>query len=314
MKKMLIIICTLFLVCGCGTSHLEDGKESVVKFDEGGLSAEELYNTLKNKYGANELVTLIDTELLGRKYKETNEEKNYITSMITSMKQEYGENFETTIKNYYNVNSEDELKEIIRLTYRRNLWMEEFSKKEVNDTQINDYYESSLVGDIEASHILIEPKVSANASSDEKKKAEEEALEKAKNIITRLNNGESFDDLAKELSDDASNKNDGGKLGKFNDRTNFDENFLDAAIKLEVGKYSSTPVKSQFGYHIIYKTSQAEKPKLEDVKDDVISKVAESLRKADGYLAKSLLGLREEYGIKITDSELENAYNKLYGL
>ena len=30
--------------------------------------------------------------------------------------------------------------------------------------------------------------------------------------------------------------------------------------------------------------------------------------------AKSLLGLREKYGIKITDSDLEKSYNKLYGL
>lgn len=314
MKKVLIIICSLVLLCGCGTSHLEDGKESVVKFKEGGISAEDLYNALKYKYGAEEIVTLIDTELLSRKYQETDDEKAYITSMISSMKTQYGENFDTTIKNYYNANSEDELKEIIRLTYRRNLWVEEYSKKEVNDTQINDYYENSLTGDIEASHILIEPKVSSNATADEKKKAEEEALEKAKSVITRLNNGEDFATIAKELSDDTANKNDGGKLDKFNDRTNFDENFLEAAIKLETGKYSSTPVKSQFGYHIIYKKSQEDKPKLEDVKDEIISQVAKDIRKADGYLAKSLLGLREEYGIKITDSEIEKAYNKLYGL
>lgn len=305
---------SLILVCGCGTSHLKDGKESVVKFDEGGISAEDLYEKLKNKYGANEIVDLIDTELLSREYKETNDEKTYITQMILGMKEQYKDDFDSTIKSYYNVDNEDDLKEIIRLSYRRNLWLEDYSKKQVNDTQINDYYENSLIGDIEASHILIEPKVSSNASDDEKKKAEDEALEKAKSVIDRLNNGEKFEDLAKELSDDTYNKDDGGKLDKFNERTNFDKNFLDAAIKLEVGKYSSTPVKSQYGYHIIYKTSQDEKPKLEDAKEDIISAIAKDLISQDGFMAKSLLGLREKYGIKITDSDIEKAYNSLYGL
>ena len=314
MKKLLIIMFSLILVCGCGTSHLKDGKESVVKFDEGGISAEDLYEKLKNKYGANEIVDLIDTELLSREYKETNDEKTYITQMILGMKEQYKDDFDSTIKSYYNVDNEDDLKEIIRLSYRRNLWLEDYSKKQVNDTQINDYYENSLIGDIEASHILIEPKVSSNASDDEKKKAEDEALEKAKSVIDRLNNGEKFEDLAKELSDDTYNKDDGGKLDKFNERTNFDKNFLDAAIKLEVGKYSSTPVKSQYGYHIIYKTSQDEKPKLEDAKEDIISAIAKDLISQDGFMAKSLLGLREKYGIKITDSDIEKAYNSLYGL
>ena len=314
MKKLLIIICSLVLVCGCATSHLEDGKESVVKFNEGGISAEDLYNTLKKKYGTEELINLIDTELLSRKYEETNEETQSIFQQIESMKATLKENFSSYIKTYYNADNEDELKEVLKISYRRAQWMIEYSEKEVNETQINDYYESSLVGDMEASHILIEVKATDNMTSDEKKAKEDEALEKAKNVITRLNNGEKFEDLAKELSDDASNKENGGKLNKFNDRTNFDENFLDAAIKLEVGKYSSTPVKSQYGYHIIYKTSQEEKPKLDDVKTQIISKVAETLRKADGYLAKSLLGLREEYDIKITDSDLEKTYNNLYGL
>ena len=34
------------LLTGCATSHLEDGKESVVKFTDGGISAEELYEKL----------------------------------------------------------------------------------------------------------------------------------------------------------------------------------------------------------------------------------------------------------------------------
>lgn len=315
MKKFLIIICSLFVVCGCATSHLEDGKESVVTFDEGGISAQDLYEKLKSVYGTDALITLIDTELLSREYKETAEEKSYINQIVSSLKNELGDNFDSYILNSYGAKNESELKEYVRLTYRRNLWKTDYAESQVNDTQINDYYNDHLVGDIEASHILISVNVGQDASDDDKKKAEEEALEKAKNVIERLNNGEKFEDIAKEVSDDTANKNDGGKLDKFNDRSSLDENFLDAAIKLEVGKYSTTPVKSQFGYHIIYKTSQDEKPELKDVKDSVISKVAKDVISQDSnYNVKSLLGLREKYGIKITDTDLEKAYNEVYGL
>lgn len=315
MKKFLIIICSLFVVCGCATSHLEDGKESVVTFDEGGISAQDLYEKLKYLYGTDALITLIDTELLSREYKETNEEKAYISQVVSSLKNELGDNFSTYILNNYGAKNESELKEYIRLSYRRNLWKTDYAESQVNDTQINDYYNDHFVGDIEASHILIKVNTKQDATDDEKKKAEEDALNKAKTVIDRLNNGEKFEDIAKELSDDTANKNDGGKLDKFNDRSSLDENFLDAAIKLEVGKYSSTPVKSQFGYHIIYKKSQADKPELKDVKDEVIAKVAkDTISQDSSYNIKALLGLREKYGIKITDSDLEKAYNEAYKL
>ncbi len=315
MKKILIIISSLLLLCGCATSHLEDGKESVVTFDKDGISAQELYDALKAKYGAEELIRLIDTKLLDIKYKEDENEKNYVSQMVDSMKNEYGDNFSSVIKSNYNVDSEDELKDIIRLSYRRNLWLVDYSEGQVSDKQIEDYYENSLVGDIEASHILIEVKATDSMSSDEKKELENEALEKANDIINRLNDGEKFEDLAKEFSDDAANKDNGGKLDKFNDRTNFDANFLEGAIKLEVGKYTTSPVKSQYGYHIIYKASQEDKPKLKDVEESIITKVASDVRKSDtGYLAKALLGLREEFGMKVTDSDLEKKYNSLYGL
>ena len=168
---------------------------------------------------------------------------------------------------------------------------------------------------MEASHILISVNVSSDSSDEDKKKAEEEALAKAKDVIERLNKGEKFEDLAKELSDDTANKSNGGKLGKFNDRSSYDANFLDAAIKLEEGKYSSSPVKSQFGYHIIYKTKQEERPKLKDVEKSIIYKIAQdNISNDSNYGAKSLLGLREKYGIKITDSDLEKEYNTTYGL
>ena len=257
----------------------------------------------------------MDTELLNRKYEKDDVEDEYIKQVVTGLKDQWGDNFESNIKSAYGVTDENGLREYVRLTYKRNKWYDEYALSQVNDTQISDYETSSLVGDMELSHILIEVNASQNATTEEKEKAENEAKEKAQEVINRLNNGEKFEDLSKELNDDASVKENGGYLGKdINDRSSYDENFLDAAIKLEVGKYSSSPVKTQFGYHIIYKASQGEKPSIDKVKDEVKTKIANDMRSTDSnFNINAIKALREEYGLKITDSDLKKSYEDIYG-
>lgn len=313
MKKFIGLVALITIITGCATAELKDGSSSVVTFKEGGISADVLYESLKDKYGSEVLINLIDTELLNREYENTEEEDAYVKDVVKSLKNEWEDDFETNITYYYGVKDEGELKDYIRLVYKRNLWTEDYSKSIVTDKEINDYYEKHLVGDITASHILIKSDAKSNATDKEKKEAETKALNLAKEIIAKLNKGEKFEKLAKEYSDDASNSENGGALGAFNDRSNYDANFLEAAIKLEVNKYSSEPVKSQYGYHIIYKTKQADKPKLDKVKTEIINKIAsEKVSTDSSFTAKALVALREKYGMKITDSELKKDYEKIY--
>lgn len=315
MKKIIGLFLCLFLISGCATSHLENGDESVVKFDKGGISAQDLYKKLKEKYGTNALIELMDTELLNKEYKKDEEETKYISDVIASLKAQWDEDFDSNIKAYYGVEDEKELKEYIRLGYRKNKWKETYVKDNITDKQIDDYYESSLIGDIEANHILIKSKATSSMSDDEKKAAEKEAEDLAKSIIEKLNNGEKFEDLAKEYSSDSLTSNNGGKLDPFNDRSNYDENFLKAASELEVGKYSATPVKTRDGYHIIYKTKQADKPKLKDVKEEIIAEISKDIIDTDSTISnKAILALREKYNVKITDSDIKKEYNDIYGI
>ncbi len=223
MKKIFLLALSLLLLTGCATAKLKNGEESIVTFKEGGLSATDLYNVLKEKYGTEELITLIDTTLLAKKYEETDAEKEYIKDVIASIKEQWKDEFLSNIKAYYNVNSEKEFKEYIRLVYRRNQWEKDYAKSIVNENEINDYYEQTIIGDIEASHILIQVN---------KEEEEADALKKAKEVIEKLNKGESFEQLAKEYSSDSATASNGGVLPLFNDRLNYDKNFLDAAIKL----------------------------------------------------------------------------------
>jgi peptidyl-prolyl cis-trans isomerase D len=73
--------------------------------------------------------------------------------------------------------------------------------------------------------------------------------EKAKEVLTRLQNGEDFGALAKELSTDTGSAQNGGDLGWTSKGSLYTE-YEDAAYKLNVGEISQ-PVQSQSGWHII---------------------------------------------------------------
>ncbi len=71
----------------------------------------------------------------------------------------------------------------------------------------------------------------------------------AKAIIAKLKGGAKFEELAKQSKDPGS-KDNGGDLG-WASPANYVKPFADALTKLQKGKYSETPVKTEFGYHVI---------------------------------------------------------------
>lgn len=72
---------------------------------------------------------------------------------------------------------------------------------------------------------------------------------KAKDMIAQLDKGAKFDKLATDNSSDGS-ASEGGDLGWFMPGQMV-KPFSDAVQQLEVGKYTATPVKSDFGWHVI---------------------------------------------------------------
>ena len=94
--------------------------------------------------------------------------------------------------------------------------------------------------------------------------------EEAKGIIADLKKGAKFDDLAKKLSKDEGTKAKGGDLGWQAPGT-FDKDFAGAMVKLAKGKYTETPVKTRFGYHVIAldDSRAAQHPPLAEVKGNI---------------------------------------------
>ncbi len=97
-----------------------------------------------------------------------------------------------------------------------------------------------------------------------------EKEDQAKAIIAQLKKGGKFDEIAKKSSKDPGSAAKGGDLD-WAGASNYVAEFSDAMTKLGKGKMTETPVKTQFGYHIIRvdDVRDAQLPKFEDVKPQV---------------------------------------------
>lgn len=135
-------------------------------------------------------------------------------------------------------------------------FLTEKAVKEAYDKYVADFPKDTT--EIKARHILVK----------------EEST--AKKLIKELQDGADFMKLARQHSIDKVSAAEGGSVGYFTDETMIPE-FYSAAEKLKAGEYTKTPVKSDFGYHII-KVDDKHKAKpqpFEKMKDELASKVAE---------------------------------------
>lgn len=314
MKKTILALACVFLLAGCKDVKLANGENAVVTFKEGGISSEELYNVLKSSYGAEKIMNLIDTHLLNELYETTNEEKSYINQTVKSVKESaksMNANLDLYLQYYYGVSNIDAYKDYLSLDYKRNLWINDYAIETVSEKQINDYYDSEVVGDMEASHILITVDASTADSDEDKEAAEQKAYKTAKEIIAKLKNGEDFSSLAKQYSKDEVTSNNGGSMGKVNDG-DYSETIINELKDLKVGTYTTTPVKDSDGYHILLKSAQDEKPKLdEELTTEIKSIIGKEIAQDSSFSIKALEALREKNEMKFVDTELEKAFNTL---
>ena len=315
-KKLGISICLIsalvLTVTGCGKKAELDDNKTAVSLKGIKLTATDYYNEIK-KSNISKLVDMIDHQLFDKKYESNDDEDQAVEEQINQLKENYSDEttFQSVIQQYFGVNSEDELEDMLRLEYKRNEAVEEFVADNLTDKEIEDYYDQNIIGDIKASHILITPDVDSDATDEEKEKAENKAKKEAERIIKKLDEGKDFAELAKKYSDDEATAKNGGDLDYFN-TDDMDENFMDAVKKLDNDEYTKEPVKTQYGYHIILKVDQKEKPKLKEVKDSIKETLANNKLNNNSTLHyETLMDIREENNIKWNDDELEKQYNEL---
>lgn len=314
-KKILMIsLCSILLLCaGCKKSvKLKNGKEVIASIKGKSITAEELFDELKEKYGSNALVNMVDDYIVSKEIKDDKEAKEYAKAQVASMKKQYesmGYNW-GDILTQYGYSDEDAVISDFTNDYKKQLVVKNYLKKDITDDEINEYYEKEIYGTYTVKHILITPDVESDASSEDKEKAEEEAKEKAEEVIKKLDDGEKWADLVKEYSADKGSVKDEGLIKDFTKGDVVDE-FFEASIKLKKGEYTKEPVESTYGYHIILKVSNTKKPSLKDSKEKILDEITTNkLNNDDTLFNKTWVEIRKDYKLNIADSTVKKAYNK----
>jgi len=119
-----------------------------------------------------------------------------------------------------------------------------------------------------------------------------EKEDEAKEIIADLQKGQKFADLAKARSKDPGSKDKGGDLD-WNAPANFVKPFADAVIATPKGKFTTVPVQTQFGWHVIMveDVRPAKVPSFEEVKPQLTQRMQPQ------YLDKYFKELRAKNGV-----------------
>ncbi len=300
---ILITVLVVVIIWPDRIATLKDGTQPVAEIDGYTVTANDLYEDMKDVYSISSLLDKIDNKILEEKYPETDEMndelKQQAESYYSAYKQYYKMDKETFLSNN-GFGSEKAFLEYLRLQYRRNKYAEDYIKTLISDKEVEKYYKDKVYGDINTKHILV--KVDSSASDEDKKKAED----LAKEIISKLNNGKSFDDVKEEYKDQITYE----ELGYKSYNANLESAYMEAMQKLENNSYSKEPVKTSYGYHVIYRIDQKEKPALEDVKEEIIDSLVSEKKSEDKNISYVALDkMREESGLKFSDTVLEKKYN-----
>lgn len=313
MRKSILLLVLMLLVsslllwgCGSGVVATVNGKDitaqqldeevAVMKsgmeqqgFNFEGEGGKELEALLRS----NVLEQMIDLELVMQEAEQlglmpTEKEINEELALIKEQFGSEGEYKKFLAANGFN---EPKLKEMIK---QQQAWVKLQEKitaevAEPSEDEIKTYYEEnkeqfSRPEQRQVSHILI----GTGDYSNGKNRSEADAKVQALQLVDKLAAGADFAALAKEYSDDPGSKDNGGQYPPFSKGSGFAKEFEDAAFALNKGEYTTEPVRTQFGYHIIRldDVTPATEMSLSEVRDSISSSLMEKamLDKMDAYV------------------------------
>ncbi len=149
-------------------------------------------------------------------------------------------------------------------------------------------------GEVTVEHIML-----LNPSKD-KPQSMDEVKATIQDIYKKINQGEKFEDLAKQFSEDKSSSSKGGLLNRFGSGQLSSEEFENAAFSLTPENPISAPFQTKFGWHIIKLIEKYPVKSLNEVKSEFENKVGKDER---SRLVTNSLNekLRKKYNIKRND-------------
>lgn len=314
----LTAVISMSMVAACGNDKAEDNSKVIVKYKGGEITEKEF--DLEQR-----VLQIMSPEYA--QFLEMDEFKEYLAKQGVAYEYLYGQaddkskqaaekQADDLLKQYKNGLGEEQFKMVLdsqeldeqdlRNYMIRVITVMEHEKSQVSEEDIKKEFEANKrdYTNISVRHVLIGLK-----DPEGKDRAEGEALKIAKEVQSKLSQGEDFAKVAKEYSEDPGSKDEGG-LYENKPAGTWVPEFKEKALTLELNKISD-PVETGIGYHVmkVEKREEVTYDKLPaDQKEGIRNELA-SL-KIDNFMQNELNGLIESMNLpknEKTDKPAEDA-------
>lgn len=302
-----LTILIIFCVNSEGKIQLKYRSQTMATVNGKKITAQKVFDKVKPQYGLQYLIKEIDDSIFREMdtltEKEKEEVKKQADEYISSAKLVGYTEQEFLERN--GLASYDEFIDELMITKKSNKYILGYLEAKLEDGAVQKYYDEHKdeIAEYDSEHILV--RITDTVT-------DEQALALANEIITKLNEGKTFDDIISEYGDKIYHE----ELGFQGKDSDLQQTYIDELVALQDGEYSKTPVKTTYGYHIVHKLSTAT---MEDLKDVIIEKLAESelFSKDENLGYKAFAELRKEKNVEIKDETLKKQYDnyldQLYG-
>lgn len=293
----LVVFVIMMLVYPERIAKLKNGSEPIVKVGSEYITADTLYENMKEYYNISILLDEIDSLILENKYELNSEDEKEIEETadyyISSYESYYGYTEEEFL-NSKGFDSRDDFIEYLTLDYRRSLYFNSYLESIISEEEIEKYYEDNVFADIDANTIYVS--IDTESSDD---------TDLIKEILNKLNSGKTYE----EVKDEYEKKATFTERGYVSFDTEIDSEILDELKSLKDGEYSKDYIETDSGYYVVFRLQSKEKAEFEDVKERIIEKIKiEKQEEDENIYYKSLIILREQAGLSFKDTVLEKKY------
>ena len=257
-------------------------------------TSDQLFEALIPSVGLSTGIELVDPIILGAIFEVEDSE---IKEIVDNVKIELGEQFYPTFQRM-GYNSDQEIFDYLTFIHLQTVAFEE--EYNPTDERLEEIYAElleSMANNISTRHILVDDEDLAKELITE--------LEEANDVEAR------FAELAEEHSTCPS-ASEGGNLNPFDphDPQGMVAEFSAAALELDIDTFSTEPVETEFGYHIIYRYENEEAPAFEDISEELFTQELTRLRTEERREAV-LVEHREAANFTFEDESLQSRYNAI---
>jgi foldase protein PrsA len=284
MKKIAAVVAVAGVALSTAACSNGGSNSTVASYKGGKITQQQYYDEMKkSQAGKSTLANMIINRALEQQYGKYVSSKK-VDKQYNNYKKQYGSQFSAVLQQ--NGMTASSFKENLKT----NLLSEQALKhiKKISKKQEQQAWKS-YQPKVTVQHILVAKKSTAQS------------------IIKQLKDGKSFKSLAKKYSLDTATKNKAGKLPAFDSTDNtLDSSFKTAAFKLKTGEVTSTPVKSQSGYHVIKMISHPAKGKFADHKKTIDDEIYASMVQDQATMKDVISTVLKRADVSIKDSDLKD--------